>query len=74
MAGFTAKNIIRGQSGDKCLVTFVMPDNMIMDCRFSRDAVKLMTSARQYEQARTGDTSTDPALSGRFDKECASKP
>ena len=70
--GFTAQNIIKGKLAGNCRVTFVMPGDKKLNCQFTPETVKLLTSEAIYEEARqnrySGSTS-DPA-SKRMSEEC----
>lgn len=70
--GFTAQNIIRKKIAGNCLVIFVMPGDKKLNCRFTPETVKLLTSEAKYAEARenryTG--STSDAVSQRMSHEC----
>ena len=57
MKGFTGKNIIKGKKGSKCEVSYLMPGDMKMDCAYSSETVKYMTSEQKYKEAREGTSS-----------------
>ncbi|HEU5047763.1 MAG TPA: hypothetical protein VFT64_07970 [Rickettsiales bacterium] len=48
----TSKNIIKGKEGDHCLVEFLLPNNMKMECSFSPAAITALTSEQKYDEAR----------------------
>jgi hypothetical protein len=50
--GFTGQNIIKGKEAGNCLVTFVMPHDKKLECRFTPETIKLLTSEAAYEEAR----------------------
>ena len=70
--GFTAQNIIKKKVAGKCLVTFVMPGNKKLNCQFTPETVKLLTSEEKYEEARHGSYSgaTSDAVNQRMSEEC----
>ena len=70
--GFTAQNIIKEKVAGNCLVTFVMPGDKKLNCRFTPETVKLLTSEAKYAEARqnryTGAASD--AANQRMSEEC----
>ena len=69
---FTGQDIIKGREGDKCHVTFIMPNNLKMECELSAETIRLMTSEAKYREARAGEfqgSSSDPE-SKRVGQEC----
>jgi hypothetical protein len=68
----TDENIITGRKDGTCQVTYVIPgpDNNV--CQLTAPTIALMTSADQYQQARTGrfGGSSSDALSQRMTQEC----
>jgi hypothetical protein len=50
--GFTGQNIIKGKEAGICLVTFVMPHDKKLECRFTSETIKLLTSEAAYEEVR----------------------
>jgi hypothetical protein len=70
--GFTAQNIIKQKVAGNCLVTFVMPGDKKLNCQFTPETVKLLTSEAKYEEARQNRYSgaTSDAVSQRMSEEC----
>jgi hypothetical protein len=70
--GFTGQNIIKGRKADNCLVTLVMPGNKKLNCEFTPETIKLLTSEAKYQEVRehrmSGSTS-DP-ISKKMTEEC----
>ncbi len=50
---FTGQNIIQGKKGDKCQVTYLMPNNLKMECEHSPATIRRMTSEAAYKKARS---------------------
>ncbi len=48
------KNIIKGMQREKCMVDYVMPNNMLMRCAYSAETIALLTSEQKYREVRTG--------------------
>ena len=69
---FTAQNIIRGEVAGNCLVTFVMPGDKKLNCRFTPETVKLLTSEAKYAEARqnTYTGAASDAASQKMSEEC----
>ncbi len=65
--GFTDQDIIRGKRGDKCQVTYLMPNDLKADCEHSAATIKQMTSESAYEQARSGEYTASFHLSSNAD-------
>lgn len=70
--GTTSKNIIKGKSGDHCLVEFILPNDMKMECSFSTAAISALTSEQKYEEARKHEMSgsSEDQASQFMSKEC----
>lgn len=70
----TLKNVIKGKQGDHCMVEFIMPNNMKMECSFSPAAIQALTSEQKYEEARKHEIpgSTEDTASQFMTQECKS--
>ncbi len=72
--GSTSQNIIHGKKGDKCRVTYLMPNNLKADCDHSAETIKQITSESAYQQARSGEYNISFHLSSSgdspFNREC----
>ncbi|HEV7613942.1 MAG TPA: hypothetical protein VGO37_18830 [Steroidobacteraceae bacterium] len=70
--GFTAQNIIKEKVAGNCLVTFVMPGDKKLNCRFTSETIKLLTTEAKYAEARQNRYvgSTSDAVSQRMAEEC----
>jgi len=52
--GPAGKNIIKGMQREKCMVDYVMSNNMLMRCAYSAETITLLTSEQKYQELRTG--------------------
>jgi hypothetical protein len=70
--GFTGQNIIKGKMADNCLVTFIMPGDKKLECAFTPDTIKLLTSEAKYQEAREHKMSgsTSDSISKKMTEEC----
>ncbi len=57
LAGSYSQNIIRGKKGNTCQVSYLMPNNLRMECEHSAGTIKSMTSEAAYKAARAGEFS-----------------
>ena len=67
-----SQNMIKGKSGNNCIVTYILPNNMKMECAFSPAAINSMTSEQKYNEARQGimSGSTNDPASQYMQNEC----
>jgi hypothetical protein len=70
--GFTGQNIIKGKMAGNCLVTFVMPGDKKLECAFTPETIKLMTSEDKYQEAREHKMSgsMSDSISKKMTEEC----
>lgn len=70
--GSKFENVIKGMSGDKCHVSFLMPGPSTMDCLFTQRTIELLTSESKYREARAGKStgSSSSEEGSRMTQEC----